>query len=47
MRERVAALGGSLAVTSHDGVQVLAAIPRPRSTAPTAQAVTNKGEGAV
>ena len=47
MRERVAVLGGSLAVTSHDGVQVLAAIPRPGSAAPTAQAVTNAGEGAV
>ena len=47
MRERVAVLGGSLAVTSHDGVQVLAAIPRPGSAAPTAQAVTNAREGAV
>jgi signal transduction histidine kinase len=47
MRERVAALGGSLAVTSHDGVQVTATIPRPGSAAPTAQAVTKKREGAV
>ena len=39
MRERVAALGGSLAVTSHDGVQVLAAIPRAGSAAPIAQTV--------
>ena len=37
MRERVAVLGGSLAVTSHDGVQVTATIPRPGSAA---QAVT-------
>jgi signal transduction histidine kinase len=47
MRERVAGLGGSLTVTSHDGVQVLAAIPRPGSAAPAAQAVANAGEGAV
>jgi glucose-6-phosphate-specific signal transduction histidine kinase len=36
MRERVAVLGGSLAVTCHDGVQVTATIPRPGSVAPTA-----------
>jgi glucose-6-phosphate-specific signal transduction histidine kinase len=47
MRERVAVLGGSLAVTSHDGVQVLAAIPRPGSAAPTAQAVKDAREVAV
>jgi len=46
MRERVAALGGSLAVTSHDGVQVLAAIPRPGSAAPIAQTVLNTREEA-
>ena len=47
MRERVAALGGSLAVTSQDGVQVLATIPRPGPAAPTAQTVTKKQEGAL
>ncbi len=46
MRERVAVLGGSLTVTSHDGVQVLAAIPRPGSAAPTAPTVLNAREDA-
>jgi signal transduction histidine kinase len=47
MRERVAVLGGSLAVTSQGGVQVLAVIPRSGAAAPSAQAVTNAGDGAV
>jgi signal transduction histidine kinase len=46
MRERVAALGGTLMLSSLDGAQVLATIPRPSSAALTVQAVTNEREGA-
>ncbi len=47
MRERVAALGGSLMLSSLDGAQVLATIPRPGSALPTVQTVTNAQEGAI
>jgi signal transduction histidine kinase len=46
MRERVAALGGTLMLSSLGGAQVLATIPRPSSAALTVQAVTNEREGA-